>query len=118
MLDPGKAQVFFAIGGWHVRFRMPLPRRDEQRFTHRDRWNLRAEAVAQKLWEQACRSAWRGLLLTIKAKLVSVENQVETFEEAFMAHLVADETGATMGERMLPALREGQRALAAGKSTG
>jgi hypothetical protein len=114
MLDPGKAQVFFRIDGWSVRFRMPLPRRDEQRFTHRDRWHERAENAAQRLWEQACRSAWRALLLTIKAKLVSVESNVETFEEAFMAHLVADASGATVGDRLLPEIREQQKALPAG----
>lgn len=115
LMDPGRAAVFFTINGWSVRFRMPLPDRADRRFTHLDKWNARAEAAAQRLWEQSCRSAWRALLLTIKAKLVSVENQVETFEEAFMAHLIADDHGQTLGERLLPDLRDQRRALPAGE---
>lgn len=34
------------------------------------------------------RSKWRALLLCIKAKLESVESKIETFEEAFLAHVV------------------------------
>lgn len=38
--------------------------------------------------EQAERQRWRALLLVVKAKLESVENQIETFEEAFLANIV------------------------------
>ena len=113
MLAPGKAEVLFTIGDWSVRFQMPLPSADEARFTHRDRWTPRAEAAAQRLWEQACRTKWRCLLLTIKAKLVSVENQVETFEEAFLAHIVSQD-GSTVAQRVLPKMREERKMLAAG----
>lgn len=37
---------------------------------------------------QAERQKWRALLLVIKAKLESVENGIETFEEAFLANVV------------------------------
>lgn len=41
----------------------------------------------------------RALLLVIKAKLESVESEVETFEEAFLANVVMSD-GATLYERV------------------
>lgn len=100
--EDGRASVGFTIGDWSVLFKMQLPRRDEPRF-HARRRNTR---IAEQRWEQACRSAWRALLLTIKAKLVAVESGVETFEQAFLAHLVIPGgRGATVGEREIPQLR-------------
>ncbi len=48
--------------------------------------------------EQAERQRWRALLLVIKAKLESVENSIETFEQAFLANVVLpnDRTVAEM----------------------
>lgn len=34
------------------------------------------------------RRRWRALLLCIKAKIESVESKIETFDEAFLAHVV------------------------------
>lgn len=39
-------------------------------------------------WEQAKRSKARALLLTIKARIESVTAGIETFEEAFLAHVL------------------------------
>lgn len=47
--------------------------------------------------DQRRRSAWRALLLCIKAKLESVESKIETFEEAFLAHVVMPD-GLTVGQ--------------------
>jgi hypothetical protein len=47
------------------------------------------------------REAWRALLLCIKAKLVSVESKIETFEEAFLAHVVMPD-GKTAYEHTRP----------------
>ncbi len=38
--------------------------------------------------EQAERQKWRALLLVIKAKLESVENAIESFEESFLSQIV------------------------------
>lgn len=51
--------------------------------------------------EQECRAKWRALLLCIKAKLESVESGIETFENAFMAHVVMPD-GRTVGEHVRP----------------
>jgi hypothetical protein len=39
-------------------------------------------------YERAERQRWRALLLVIKAKLESVENAIEQFEEAFLGQIV------------------------------
>lgn len=103
--DVGIALVVFKIDRWHVQFRMPLPTESEAR-TVKDRrgWTL-GETGRQKWLDQTCRERWRALLLTIKAKLVSVENGVETLEEAFLAHLIIP-GGQTVGQKALPAIRE------------
>jgi hypothetical protein len=38
--------------------------------------------------ERAERQRWRALLLVIKAKLESVENNIETFEQSFLSQIV------------------------------
>jgi hypothetical protein len=51
--------------------------------------------------EQQARAKWRALLLCIKAKLESVESGIESFENAFMAHVVMPD-GRTVGELVRP----------------
>lgn len=51
--------------------------------------------------EQQTRAKWRALLLCIKAKLESVESGIESFENAFMAHVVMPD-GRTVGEHIRP----------------
>lgn len=106
--EAGRAVVFFELQDRRVQFTMPLPRPDERRFTHDGRGLRRTQDVAAKAWEQACREKWRALLLTMKAKFVSVDNQVESFEEAFLAHIVVP-GGGTLGARALPAVAEAYR---------
>jgi hypothetical protein len=52
---------------------------------------------------QKVRSAWRSLLLAIKAKLESVASKIETFDEAFLAHVVMPD-GRRFGEIVIPQL--------------
>lgn len=112
--DIGRAQVAFEMNERRVLFRMPLPQRNEQRFTHYKRggsqWNLvkRADDAAIAAWQQGCREKWRALVLCIKAKLESVASGIETFDQAFLAHLMLP-SGETMGE--WSSREENQRAL-------
>lgn len=93
--EPGRAVVVFEKEGRRVRFEMALP-------AGRDFQDTRNP---QKEWEQACREKWRALLLALKAKFVSLETGIETFEEAFLAHIVLP-GGGRVGEWMAPQLRE------------
>lgn len=111
MLDPGLARVAFKIGQWAVLFKMPLPSDEEAKKNAKrvPSWQAPSDTQKQAWLEQEGRRRWRCLLLTIKAKLVSVENQVESFEEAFLAHLVLPGTaGETVADQVLPSMREGR----------
>ena len=74
----GQAVVMFRMEGWHVKFLLPLPEKDQE-----------------------VRQRWRAMLLVIKAKLESVESGIEEFDDAFMAHIVLPD-GQTVGQAMRP----------------
>lgn len=65
--EPERAMIAFRMKDRNVRFNLPLPTR---------------------MSDQDKRSRWRALLLVIKAKLESVDSKIETFEEAFLPHIV------------------------------
>ena len=76
--ETGRAVVVFEAHKRRIRFDLPVPE---------------GEAVKD---QQTRRSRWRALLLCIKAKLEAVESKIETFEEAFLAHVVLPD-GMTVG---------------------
>jgi len=53
--------------------------------------------------ERAERQRWRALLLVLKAKLESVENAIETFEQAFLANVVLP-NDQTVADAITPAI--------------
>lgn len=63
-------------------------------------------AVTVPEGQQAARQRGRALLLVIKAKLESVESQVETFDEAFLANIVTP-GGATVADWLIPQIEQG-----------
>lgn len=65
--------VVFEAKGRRIRFDVPMPS---------------VKTVAARSVEKQTRARWRGLVLCIKAKLESVEAGIESFEEAFLAHVV------------------------------
>ena len=90
-----------------VKIMMNLPEQSEKQFTHTDlRKRLRSDAAAEKEWEKACRQRWRALALAVKSKLESVESGIETFEEAFFAHIIIPGAGKTFGEMILPEMKQ------------
>jgi len=48
----------------------------------------RSESEQRHAWDQACRAKWRSILLIVKARLVAIEAGAESWESAFMAHVV------------------------------
>lgn len=74
-----KAIVVFSTADRRVRFILPLTEANERELRRR----------------------WRALLLCIKAKLESVASNIESFEDAFMAHIVLPE-GGTVGDKIRP----------------
>lgn len=85
-LQQDKAIIMFECNDRRVRFDLPLPKGASDAQTGR-----------------LHREKWRALFLAIKAKLVSVDTDIETFEEAFLAHVVLAD-GSTVGQHARPAI--------------
>ena len=100
-----KAMVQFKANNRIVRFTVAMPNPQDQKFTHVDRWRRRATSQADKLVSQAERQRWRALFLVIKAKLESVESEIATFEEEFLAHIVLPDD-STVGEHIVPRIAQ------------
>jgi len=82
-VEASMAVIVFEAKDRRLKFSLPLPTKYPS---------------AAKL-EQQRRSRWRGLFLCIKAKLESVESGIETFEEAFLSHVVTAD-GQTVYEHV------------------
>lgn len=71
--ETGKAVIVFEAKDRRLRFDLPLPAGEGDKD------------------QKARRQKWRALLLCIKAKLESVSSGIESFEEAFLAHVVMND---------------------------
>lgn len=107
--DATRAVIAFAMNERQVKFVLPMPARDEKRFTHNSR-GMRTPDAALKEWEQACRQRWRALALVIKAKMEAIESGISEFDDEFMAHIVLP-NGRTVSDDVRPK-------IAAAYSTG
>lgn len=85
--EPGRAVIMFEAASRRMRFILPLPIGDK-----------RGD-------DQLLRSRWRALLLCLKAKLESVDSKIESFEEAFLAHVVMPD-GRTVADVTVPQIAE------------
>lgn len=104
MESSGLAMIAFEMRERRITFKLPLPDRNAEEFTRTPaRRQMRSADQRTAAWEQACRSRWRALFLCIKAKLESVEAGIETFEDAFLAHIQMPD-GMTVGEHTRPAI--------------
>lgn len=106
------AGIEFAHAGLLVRMRAPLKvDEDELRQTwekHRRNQGKKTEVEWRRQHvEQEQKRIWRVLHWTMKARLEAVEERVETFEQAFLAHIVDPATNRTLYERLQPALERG-----------
>lgn len=104
-----RAIVAFELKERSIRFNLPLPSKSEKRFAmywvnQHGALAQRSESAAADLWVQACRERWRALHLCIKAKLESIAQNIETFDEAFLAHVVMPD-GYTVGEHTIQEMR-------------
>ena len=114
----GRAMVAFRLKDLFIRFVLPIPGRDEKRFTHKkDRYGStvkRTDAQSEAAWNQEIRQRWRCLLLTIRAKLEAVECGISSIEQEFLAFIVMPNQ-VTLGEwiidRALPAIKAGNMPL-------
>lgn len=103
--DQEKAVIGFRMSGRQIKFLLPMPAKQDRKFTHTERGKLRSSDAAYKSWEQACRQKWRAMSLVIKAKLEAVEAGIAIFEDEFMANIVLP-NGSTVSQFMLPQINK------------
>ena len=65
----------------------------------------RSEAQRLKLWQDECNRRWRALVLTMKAKLVTVSEGIRTFEQEFLYDIVLP-NNQTVGEYIAPQIEQ------------
>ena len=99
----GKAAIGFTMYGRQIKFILPMPAKDEFKYTPTGR--DRSENSQYEAWEQACRQRWRALNLVIKAKLEAVECGISVFEDEFLANIVLPD-GGTVGDFMKPQIEQ------------
>lgn len=105
------AVVGFRMQGRNIRFLVPLPARDDKKFTEytsRGKLWARAPEVSAKLYEQAVKQKWRALNLVIKAKLEAVDAGISVFEDEFLANIVLP-GGQSAGDWLRPQIAEAYR---------
>lgn len=101
-LDRDESYVIaFTMHERQVRFVVQFKPLTDPKFAKDGRGSMRDATSRRNHWEQHRRQRMRALLLVIKAKLESVESQVETFEQAFLANVVTAD-GATVYEALHP----------------
>lgn len=98
------AMVAFQINERTLKFEIDLPAKTDRKYTHTEsRGNERYADDALKLWEKDCRQKWRVLVLLVKATFEAIENDLMTFDEAFMSS-IALKNGQTLAKYVLPQL--------------
>lgn len=97
-----RAAVTFAYEQHAVRIQVPLKMVDEREVLAKARRATRktANEIRDEMYEQEEKRIWRVLAWNLKARMVAVEEGVETFEEAFLAHLLDRETGRTIYQQL------------------
>lgn len=93
MQELARATLVFEARARHIRFVLPLPDPKAPAFR-----NVHAFAAEE-------RRRWRCLLLNVKAKFEAVGNNIVTFDEEFLAHIIVPGTSETVGDRATPALK-------------
>jgi len=101
--------IQFVMHDRRIKFVLPLPSKSSSEFTQSKR-GARDDHMAYKLWERATRQRWRALALVVKAKLESVEANIATFENEFLANIVMP-NGKTVSEMALPSIENAYKGV-------
>lgn len=96
-----QAVIIFDMNERRVRFNLPLPARSEFMQTETGR-SRKSQTAIEDAYQQSVRQRWRALALVIKAKLESIESGIETFDEAFMPHILLPGGRETVSSWMVP----------------
>jgi hypothetical protein len=97
----GRVVIEFVMHARRIRFDLPLPDRDDPRFSHTTAGRELPPLQAQQAYEQELRRRWRALALAIRAKLEAVETGITEIESEFLANIVLPDQ-RTVGQIMVP----------------
>lgn len=100
-----EAVIIFDMHDRRVMFRLPLPARSQFTQTETGR-SRKSQNAIDEAYQQAVRQRWRALALVIKAKLESIESGIETFDEAFMPHILLPGGKQTISAWMVPQIEK------------
>jgi hypothetical protein len=101
--ENGRAMIAFGSEDRHVRIVLALPDPEDPEFRTTPGGRPRDTYARQAACKAETWRRWRALALGVKAKLEAVATGIETFEEAFMAHIVLPD-GRTVAEHVQPAI--------------
>lgn len=90
-----------------VRYTIALPATESMTIVRQP--HRRAPASKADAREQEVARLWRALARSIEGKLIAVEENIETFEEAFWAHIITP-SGTTIYEETREQIAEAYRA--------
>jgi hypothetical protein len=97
------ALLVFEMKGRKIKLTLPLPQPSEPAFEKDGRGITRTDVQRKTACDAEHRRLWRAFRLVLQAKMESIESGMETFEQAFLAHIMAPD-GQTVGEAMIPQL--------------
>jgi hypothetical protein len=113
--DETKIGFTFELENRRVKIVIELPDPAADEFVYINRGSngkqLRGEADQLSAWQKECDRRWRGLVLVIKSKLISVTEKIRTFDQEFLYDIVLP-NGQTVGEYVAPQI---DRSLQSGK---
>ena len=101
----GRTIIMFGLGGLTYRIEAPLPNPSDERWVALGGGGYSRGDFKQSAYDAECQRLWRSMVLITKAKLVAIQDGVETFEEAFMPYIVVG-GGMTLRETLLPQIKE------------
>lgn len=98
--------IVFEYQSRRVRMTIEIPDPDSDKFKFSPGMQKqRTDSQRQQFWLKEIDRLWRALAFKIKAKLVSIEDEISDFEEEFFFDLIAPGTsGETVGAIMRPQL--------------
>lgn len=98
-----------------VRIAAPLKEPDEQAIRGKVRRarTKRREDFVREHNEQEGRRIWRVIYWSLKSRLEAVEEELETFEQAFLSHLVDPGTNQTLWDGIRPHVESGRLQIGA-----
>lgn len=97
--DGRNVMIAFKARGRQIMFRLTMPDPGDKSLRLTPTGKTRSTQSQEDAYRAEERRLWRSLAMSIKAKLVSVEDGIETFEQAFMAHVVMPD-GLTLSDHI------------------